>query len=69
MRTALLAATALVALSSLAIAQDQIGAATEPAPKAKPINPGSDDAQRQDALRFALPGIVSGHMHHRAAAL
>jgi hypothetical protein len=39
MRTALLTATALVALSSLAVAQHQLDAATEVAPKAKPINP------------------------------
>jgi hypothetical protein len=39
MRTALLTATALVALSSIAVAQNRLAASTEPAPKAKPINP------------------------------
>lgn len=39
MRTALLTATALVALSSLAVAQYRLAATTEVAPKAKPINP------------------------------
>jgi hypothetical protein len=43
MRTALLTATALVALSSLAVAQNQIDATTEAAPKAKPINPNTVD--------------------------
>jgi hypothetical protein len=41
MRTALLTATALVALSSLAVAQDQLDARTEAAPKAKPITPNA----------------------------
>jgi len=39
MRTALLTATALVALSPLAVAQDQLAATTEVDLKAKPINP------------------------------
>jgi hypothetical protein len=39
MKTTLLAATALVALSSLAVAQNQIDVTTEATPKAKPINP------------------------------
>ena len=38
MRTTLLTATALVALSSLAVAQNQIDATREATPKAKPIN-------------------------------
>jgi hypothetical protein len=38
MRTALLTATALVALSSPAIAQNQLPATTEAAPKAEPIH-------------------------------
>ncbi len=41
MRTALLTATALVALSSLAVAQNRIDATTEEASKAKPINPNA----------------------------
>jgi hypothetical protein len=41
MRTALLTATAVVALSSLAVAQNQIDATTEATPKAKPINPNA----------------------------
>ena len=43
MRAALLTATALVALSSLAVAQNQIDATTEAPPKAKPINPNVVD--------------------------
>jgi hypothetical protein len=40
MRTALLTAIALVALSPLAIAQNQLAATTVPAPKAaEPVNP------------------------------
>jgi hypothetical protein len=41
MRTALLTAAALIALSSLAVAQNQLDAKTEAAPKAKPINPNA----------------------------
>jgi hypothetical protein len=41
MWTALLTATALVALSSLAVAQNQLPATTEDAPTAKPINPNA----------------------------
>ena len=41
MRTALLAATALVALSSLAVAQDQLATTTPTAPEAKPVNPNA----------------------------
>jgi hypothetical protein len=41
MRTALLMATALVALSSIAVAQNQIAATMDAAPKAKPINPNA----------------------------
>ena len=41
MRTALLTATALVAFSSLAVAQNQIDATIEATPKAKPINPNT----------------------------
>jgi len=39
MKTALLTATALVALSSIAVAQNQLAATREAVPKAKPINP------------------------------
>ena len=42
MRTALHTAIALVALSSLAIAQTQLAATTETAPEAKPINPNAE---------------------------
>jgi hypothetical protein len=45
MRTALLTATALVALSSLVVAQNQIDA-TEATPKAKPINPNTVDPRK-----------------------
>ena len=41
MRTALLTATALVALSSLAVAQNQLAATTPTAAEAKPINPNA----------------------------
>jgi hypothetical protein len=57
MRTALLAATALVGLSSQAVAQDQIDAATEPAPMAKPINPNS--TMPNGRLHYDLPCRVS----------
>ncbi|HEX5323995.1 MAG TPA: hypothetical protein VFW40_09425 [Capsulimonadaceae bacterium] len=59
MRTALLAAAALVALSPLAVAQDQI-VATEPAPKAKPprvrVNDGNVPGGR---LHYDVPCRVS----------
>lgn len=59
MRTAWLAATALVALSPLAVAQDQI-VATEPATKAKPpkvrVNDQSFPGGR---LHYDLPCRVS----------
>jgi len=41
MRTALLTATALVALSPLALAQNQVAATAEAVPKASPINPNT----------------------------
>jgi hypothetical protein len=59
MRIALLAATALVALSPLAVAQDQI-VATEPVPKSKPpkvrVNDGNVPGGR---LHYDLPCRVS----------
>ena len=59
MRMALLAASALVALSPLAVAQDQI-VATEPVPKAKPpkarVNDGNVPGGR---LHYDLPCRVS----------
>ena len=59
MRTALLAATALVALSSMAVAQDQL-VATEPTTKAKPpkvrVNDGNAPGGR---LHYDLPCRVS----------
>ena len=57
MRTALLAATALVALSSLAAAQNQIDTTTESAPRAKPIN--SNSAMPKGRLHYDLPCRVS----------
>ena len=62
MRTALLTATALVALSSLAVAQNQIDATTELAPKAKPINPNAAPQIRtngDDRLHYDVPCRVS----------
>jgi hypothetical protein len=57
MRTALLTVTALVALSSLAIAQDI--AAT--APKEKPINPNAEKVRATPGsrLHYDLPCRVS----------
>lgn len=52
MRIALLAATALVALSPLAVAQDQI-VATEPVPKAKPPKVRVNDGN-----------VLGGRMHY-----
>jgi hypothetical protein len=60
MRTALLAATALVALSPLAVAQNQIDAATEAIPKAKPINPNTvDPTKAKGRLHYDVPCRVS----------
>ena len=59
MRTALLMATALVALSSLAVAQDQL-VATEPAPKAKPPKVRvTDENVPGGRLHYDLPCRVS----------
>jgi hypothetical protein len=59
MRTTLLAATALVALSPLAVAQDQI-VVTEPVPRAKPpevrVNDGNVPGGR---LHYDVPCRVS----------
>lgn len=57
MRTALLTATALVALSSLAVAQNQIDETTEPAPKAKPTH--SNSTMPKGRLHYDLPCRVS----------
>ena len=54
MRTALLTATALVALSSLAVAQNQIDATTEAPPKAKPIIPDT----------VVAPAMPKGRLHY-----
>jgi hypothetical protein len=65
MRTALLTATALVALSSPAIAQDQLAAPTVTAPEAKPINPNAvpkertDDSRDGGRLHYDMPCRVS----------
>lgn len=59
MRIALLAATALVALSPLAVAQDQI-VATEPGTKAKTPKVRVNDQNAPDArLHYDLPCRVS----------
>ena len=59
MRTALLAATALVALSPSAVAQDQI-VATEPASKAKPPKVRVNDQKAPAGrLHYDLPCRVS----------
>jgi len=58
MRTVFLAATALVAFLSQAIAQDQIDAAKDhPTPKAKPINP--DSTMPNGRLYYDVPCRVS----------
>jgi len=61
MRAALLTATALVALSSLAVAQNQIDATTEATPKAKPINPNTvvDPTMPKGRLHYDVPCRVS----------
>jgi len=61
MRTALLTATAMVALSSLAVAQNQIDVTTEASPKAKPINPNTvvDPAMPRGRLHYDVPCRVS----------
>ena len=67
MRIAFLAATALVALSSLAVAQTQLAETTVTAPKAKPINPDADvdptmpkaRAPGGDRLHYDIPCRVS----------
>ena len=63
MRTALLTATALVALSSsLTVAQNQIDATTETAPKAKPINPNAVADPTIPKVRTNAPG--GGRLHY-----
>jgi hypothetical protein len=59
MRTALLAATALVALSSLAVAQNQLAATT---PKATPISPDAAVDPTMPAVRTNAPG--GGRLHY-----
>lgn len=67
MRTALLTATALVALSSLALAQDQLATGTPSAPKANavtdpamPSMPASDrNAPGAGRLHYDVPCRVS----------
>ena len=60
MRTALLAATALVALSSMAVAQDQL-VATEPSPKAKiqKVRINDQNAPSDGRLHYDVPCRVS----------
>jgi hypothetical protein len=62
MRAALLTATALVALSSLAVAQNQLAATTEVAPKAKPINPDAVVDPTMPKARANAPG--GGRLHY-----
>ena len=57
MRTMLLTATALVALSSLAVAQNQIDVTPEATPKAKPINPNA-------AVDPTMPNAPGGRLHY-----
>ena len=61
MRSALLTATALVALSSLAVAQNQIDATTEATPKAKPTNPNAvvNPTMPKGRLHYDVPCRVS----------
>jgi len=61
MRTTLLTATALVALSSLAVAQNQVDATTKATPKAKPINPNTvvDPTMPKGRLHYDVPCRVS----------
>jgi len=61
MRTALLTATALVALSSLAVAQNQIDANRKATPKAKPINRNTvvDPTMPRGRLHYDVPCRVS----------
>lgn len=61
MRTALLTATALVALSSLTVAQNQLAATAEVAPKAKLINPdaGVDPTMPRYRLTIGTPAAAA----------
>ncbi len=61
MRTALLTTTMLIALSSLAVAQDRIDATTEATPKAKPINPNAMVDPTMPKVRTDAPG---GRLHY-----
>ena len=60
MRTALLVATALVALSSMAVAQDQLGA-TDASPKAKiqKVRINDQNAPSGGRLHYDVPCRVS----------
>jgi hypothetical protein len=62
MRTALLAATVLVAFSSLAVAQNQSVATTGPAPAVKPIDPGAAADSAMTKVRSDAPG--GGRLHY-----
>ena len=62
MRTALLTATALVALSSLAVAQNQIDVTTEATPKTKPVNPNAVVDPTMPKVRTNAPG--GGRLHY-----
>jgi len=61
MKTALLTATALVVLSSLAVAQNQIDATGEATPNAKPINRNTevDPTMPKGRLHYDVPCRVS----------
>jgi hypothetical protein len=61
MRTAFLTAAALVALSSLAVAQTQIDVTTEATPEAKPINPNAVVDPTMPKVRTNAPG---GKLHY-----
>jgi hypothetical protein len=62
MRTALLTATALVALSYPTVAQNQIPATTEAAPKAKPIDPDAVVDPTMPKVQTNAPG--GGRLHY-----
>jgi hypothetical protein len=61
MRTALLTATALAALSSLAVAQNRINTAPEATPKTKPMNPNAVVDPTMPKMRTNAPG---GRLHY-----
>jgi hypothetical protein len=66
MRIALLAATALVALSSIAVAQNQLAATKQAAPKATPDDPAVPTNVRAPGgrLHYDVPCWVSQGADH-----